>query len=543
MKLQFRHKRWFYKHLFSYILLLVFPLIIINGCFGQKINETYQQEVVSRLRSDIHVLRDTVDSELELLQSTVNQFQLLQAINRYRFEDDPLQANTIKSILATFTITNRLLGDIVYIPYDQDYLFTSSTTSRIDFFVREMYVAEDLDPDQFLQELYALKHLKAYSVKHYKNERGLAIAIPLVSDYATVSGVCLFFIGDSTLEAMIHSQLSQYKASMQLHTDDGSLLFQFPSPDTPMPEQAITFSVSSNVVPWTYRVQIPHEQALLDDLNRLSQLQQTSTLIVVLSVSVLIFFLMFINYTPIKRLQKLAGNLASTNKNAQKLGELEEIASTLDYLKNQNTSLVMKLEKSRESEHNIVLQRLLSGRYKTIDAFNEDTAELRIEFQHPHFLVACIQLQETNRDSDDLAQLMREELPEELNCYYVFTPIPDRIYFINSVLCDELSHIPVYYESMRKTIEALTGLSLTIGLGSLVDGAIDIPRSFLEARTALDYRFVKGKNTTIVFEEVCKSVSYTVSYPHALLDQLHIALKAHNEQAIESRTAGQSRKN
>lgn len=537
MKLQFRHKRWFYKHLFSYILLLVVPLVIINGCFGKQINETYQQEVVSRLRSDIHALRDTVDDELELLLSTVHQFQLLQTVNRYRFEDDPLQANSIKSMLATFTITNRLLGDIVYLPYGQNFLFTSSTTSRIDFFAREMYVTEGLEPEEFLSELYSLKHLKAYSVERYKNEKGLVIAIPLVSDYATVSGVCLFFIADSTLEAMIHSKLSQYRARLQLHADDDSLLFQSSASDEPMPDQAITFSVSSNVAPWAYTVHIPQEQALLDDLNRLSGLQQTSTLIVVLAVSVLIFFLMFINYTPIKRLQKLAGNLADANPAARKLGELEEIASTLDYLKNQNTSLVMKLEKSRESEHNIVLQRLLSGRYKTIKAFNVDASELSIEFQYPQFLVACIQLQETNRDSDELAQLMRDELPEELNCYYVFTPIPDRIYFINSVRTEDFVCIPAFYEGMRKTIEAQTGLSLTVGLGSLVEGAIDIPRSFLEARTALDYRFVKGKNTTIIFDEVCKSVSYSVSYPHTLLDQLHVSLKARNEEAIESRTA------
>ncbi len=533
MKLQLRHNRWFFKHLFSYILLLVVPLIIINGFFGKRINETYQQTVVSRLESDILTLRNTLDNEIELLFSTVNQIQLLRTVNLYDFEDNPLQANAIKTLLRTFTVTNRLIEEIVYYPYDQNYLFTSSTTSKVDFFFKEVYVSKVLDAEAFLHDLSTVKYPKAYPVKLYNKEEGLVLAFPLLTDYATSDGVCLFYVSNSILDAMIKTQLVQYDASLVIHDEDGELLFATNKRKENSKENSLSFSISSNLVSWIFSVQVPREQSLLQDLNRLSQMQQTSNMIVIVAVLILIFFLMLINYTPIKRLQKQAIGLFE-GANRKQMGELEDIARSLEFLKNQNSNLAEKWEKSRESEQNIALQRLLSGYYKTIDQFHAQVLELSICLVHPFFLVSCIHIQEINLEIDQLALLMRKNLPESLNCYYIFTPMPDRIYFINSVSEEGLKNLPEIYETMRKTIEKQTGLSLTVGLGSAYSESSAIPQSFLEARTALDYRFLKGKNTTIVFAEVSKSMSYSVTYPHALLDKLHISLNAYDNQAIEA---------
>ena len=134
MRFQFKNRRWFYKHVLSYLVLLLVTLVIINGWFGRKINTTYQEEVVARLTADILSMRDTLDHELLLLFNTANQFRLLQNVENFQFEEDPLQANLIKTALATFTITNRLLSDIAYVPFNQDYVLTGSTTSTSKLF-------------------------------------------------------------------------------------------------------------------------------------------------------------------------------------------------------------------------------------------------------------------------------------------------------------------------------------------------------------------------------------------------------------------------
>lgn len=530
----FKQNRWFYKHLFSYLLLLVVTLAIINGVFGKRINATYQAEVMRRLESDILALRDTLDGELRTMVTTANQFQLLGSANRYYFEEDPLGANAIKAILGMFTLTNRIVDDIIYIPCDQEYLFTSSTTSKIDFFAKELYVANYLTPSDFVDRLKHLDHLQIFSVKRHKKDRGLAIAIPLVTDYATIRGAFLFFVSDGTLEAVIKPHLIQYNASLFIQADDGTTLFSYGQSDSF--EGTFDFFASSTLVPWKVAVTIFQEQSLLDDLNQLSNMQQTSTIIAVLTVSMLIFFLMFVNYSPIRKLQKIAGNLVDAPHDGPKLGELEEIARTLHYLKNQNITLSEKVERAQESEQNIALQRLLSGRYERIEHFNDEATGLSIPLDKPYFLVASIHVHDLDTDIEELAELIRDELPEPLSCYYVFTPIPDRICFINTLRQEELARLPTDYETMRKAVEAQAGTSLTVGLGSAYHQSEDIVRSFLESRTALDYQFIKGKNTTILFEEVYESTNFTAFYPKALLDQLSLALKSLDKEEIEHHT-------
>ena len=537
MRFQFKNRRWFYKHVLSYLVLLLVTLVIINGWFGRKINTTYQEEVVARLTTDILSMRDTLDHELLLLFNTANQFRLLQNVENFHFEEDPLQANLIKTALATFTITNRLLSDIAYVPFNQDYVLTGSTTSTSKLFTEDVYVSTSFTPDQFLNRLRNLQSFKTFPIRFYKNEEGLAIAIPQISDYGKTSGICLFYIRNSTLEAMILNQLSKYNAQLEIRDNEDTLLFTSKPTSFMASKDDITLTIRSNIAPWTFIVRVAREQALLDSLNRLSKMQQMSTLVAICFVSILIFFFATINYKPIKRLQKLAGDLTfGPSDGSKSKGEFEEIENTLALLKYQNTDLASKLERSKSSEANIALQDLLSGRYKHLEDFNTVAAELSLEFFHSQFFVACILIQETNRDIDELAQLFHEELPDDLNCFYVLTPIPDQIYFINSIPDSYQSKIPEVYETMRDSVEANTGLNITVGLGSVVEGTALISQSFLEARTALDYRFVRGKNTTIVFSEVAKSISFSTTFPNLLLDQLKIALQASDIESIEELT-------
>lgn len=535
MKGLFKQNRWFYSHLFSYLLLLAVTLTIINGVFGKRINATYQAEIMGRLGSDIHAIRDTLDGELRLMMTTADQFQLLGSANRYYFEDNPLGANPIKAILGMFTLTNRFIDEIVYIPADQEYLFASSTTARTDFFARELIVSDHMAPADFVAELRRIDHLRVFTVNRNKREHGLAIAIPLYTDYATTSGTLLFFVSDATLLMVIKPHLSQYNASLFIQSEQGTTLFSNDHHNSP--QLTFDFSARLNTVPWVLSVTIFEEQSLLEDLNRLSRLQQTSTAIAVLAVSMLIFFLMFINYSPIRKLTRIAGNLVEEPPDGARHGELEEIARSLYFLKNQNITLSEKIERSRESVQNIALQKLLSGRYDTIEEFNKEAEGLSISFDHPYFAVASIHFQETGTDIEELAESIRDELPERLTCYYVFTPIPDRIYFINSLDCEGIRTLASSYETMRKAVEAQIGLIMTVGIGSAYSDAPSIARSFLESRTALDYRFVKGKDTTIIFDEVFENTNFTAPYPKALLDQLHLALKSLDNEEIEERTA------
>lgn len=535
-----KDNRWFFMHLLSYMLILLVPLVIINGIYGNKVNKAYQQEILENLNTDVHIMRDELDKEIQLMSSTVNQFYLSKTLRYYQFESDPIYANSIKAMLSTFAVTNALVQDIVYIPYDQEYVFSSSTSCKIDFFAKEVIVSKGLTPETFINELTELTQIKAFPVNLYKKESGLAIAIPVIPDYAKVVGVCLFFVSDSTLDAKISTQLEQYHASLVIRDVDGNILFQMgevnSSTMSEPQEKQFVFSTTSNILPWFYTVRVPQEQKLLAEMNRLNLMMRTSTIVVVIAVFFLIFLLMVVNYFPIRRLQKLATALTPSLKNKTG-GEIQAIAKSLDYLKIQNLSLISKLEESKNSTKNLALQRLLSGKYPSFEAYNEEASDLRLSLSHPCYSVACIMVQQTLQDVEKIATLMSKSLPPELCSYYVFTPIPDTICFINSLAENQEKSLYSWFETMRQGIEAETSLILTIGLGSVQYETRDIPKSFLEARSALDYRFIKGKSTTISFEEVSSSVVSFSPYPSQELERLKHGILTEDEHTIHKETS------
>ncbi len=538
--MRLKDNRWFFMHLISYMLILLVPLIIINGVYGKQVNKAYQKEILESLDSDVQIMRNDLDSEIQLMSSTVSQLYMLKTLRNYRFETDPIYANTIKAMLSTFTVTNPLVQDIVYLPYGQEYVFSSSSTSKVDFFPKEVLVSKTFSPEEFLNELTSLTHIKAFPTNLYKKESGLSIAIPMLSDYAKVVGVCIFFISDSALNAKINMQLEQYHASLVIKDSGDTILFQtgeaFESKIPDLYENPLVFSTSSTILPWSYTVQVPQEQKLLSEMNSLNQMMQTSTIIVVVAVAILISMLMVVNYSPIRKLQKLASTLTPSLKDKTG-GEIQGIAKSLDYLKNQNLTLVSKLEESKNSTKNLVLQRLLSGKYPSFEDFNEEAGVLNLLLPHPCYSVACIMVQESHQDVEKIASMMSASLPEELCSYYVFTPIPDTIYFINSLAKEQEKNVYCWFETMRQTIEAETSLVLTIGLGAVEYETTDIPKSFLQARTALDYRFIRGKNTTISFEEVSRSVVSYTPYPSQELERLKHGILTENERAIHKETS------
>ena len=64
----------------------------------------------------------------------------------------------------------------------------------------------------------------------------------------------------------------------------------------------------------------------------------------------------------------------------------------------------------------------------------------------------------------------------------------------------------------------------TVGIGTCVNSTERIAQSYMEAVSALDYRFVKGNGTVIEFREVLGPAHATVVYPHKEFESLRNAL-------------------
>ena len=85
---------------------------------------------------------------------------------------------------------------------------------------------------------------------------------------------------------------------------------------------------------------------------------------------------------------------------------------------------------------------------------------------------------------------------------------------------------------LRTEIRQKFSLDITIGVGNSYSGTLSIPRSYLEAKSALDYRFVKGNGTVILYQTLQQQEHNTVSYPKHALEQLRNALDRRDRHKI-----------
>lgn len=550
-----RHKRTtnFFIYLFSYLAVLLVPLIVLVGICGRKVNQFYQKEVLNNITEDIQALSEALDSQVESMLKTTQQLRLMVDLDRLDLNNDLTGAKPIMTILSAYCSTNNFASDIILYTYN-DYLISTSSTCRADFFSRGMYQYANTNPSDLKdlrssnERLIFVPNQPVRQMDHVNNY--ITVIVPMYTDYETNCGTCIFLVKDDAIHRLIQHLEDKYDAAVFLTDHHGNLFYSSESPDIPSDtlKSLITESLetTSSALPeygnflicgrqsagigLGCTAFIPKLQPLTDRLNLLSNILVISTLIVLLIVSVVVYFNMRVVYTPLKRLYQKALKLHP----AASQNELHIIDNTLDFLNDQNNSLTTKLESNMETSRNILLQELLMGYFPNRESFNSKCAEHDLFLPCDNFFVSCVLCHSEQNDLSLLARTMKELLCSQITSYYVFTPTPNQLYFIHSGPSISESELFEFFERTRLMAEESTRLAITIGIGGFCKGTDALPQSFLEAGSALEYRFVKGNRNTILFQEIGDTESNAVKYPRYSFEKLRNALAAHKRQDVEN---------
>lgn len=534
-----KHKtfdRIFFKYLISYLLILLIPILFINGLFGHRFIHAYKKEIQAQADADLAYLGEMIDTELQTISTTVDQMHMSMDFTGYSFPDNPLKSHTYLNRMSVYSITNPLISEIGIYLRGEDYMFINQSTCRVDLFLKSMYQFEKTSPEE-MEDL--LLHSQRRTVLPQqqvtipgKSESYLIILEPLYTDYQTVRGVCLFFIRTSDLAHLVESRLGKYEAHFVIQNQDEEILFS----TSQMPEHPYFKSqYRSSQFGGLYTAYMPESQKFVDKINILTRELLLTTLLVLLISGIVISFLMRMNYSPIRKLKDKASSLVQPHNRPLSGNELETISTTLDFLSDQNHYLADKLKNSTAAIKSGRIHHLLTGHYMSREDFNMDAEDLNMGYQHNWFFVAVIQIHGNVEDYDALALFMQKSLSSSIECFYTFTPEPDKIILINGIEKEtgtqkEIEHL---LKQLRQNVKEHFPLDITIGVGKLYSGTRSIPRSYLEARSALDYRFVKGNGTAILFQNLIAQEHEIIPYPKYPLEQLRSAIDVSDYEKIQ----------
>lgn len=547
--------RHYIRYLISYMTVLLIPLVILTFFYSSRFMKKFYDEIYETVDLELLQISTQLDNELESMLNIVGQLTLTGTIHDASEAETPLALSPTITYLSALTSANPFIQDIVLILDGKEYVATSSTTCRKDYYFSRIFRVPGMSSREFQDLLlnskasFCLPRQKLLNLDLGPAETNVVLfSYPVFTDYQKHEGTALFYVNNSSIEALLSQKLQSYQAQTYILDQNGAVVttsgehdrmrgilstylgdsIELSSTTSIDGEEYVVRTHRSEKNGWTYLAFIPDRQTTFSQVSSIMKEFLLAIVIILLIASFTIFFLQKVNYAPVRRLRDRAKLISP---DAASYNELETIAGALDYLSTQNSSLSTQLANSLTAVKNERLYRLLNGAYASREDFNLDCSELDLSLPNENFTVSIVMLHKQFDNLDGLAQEIKKQFSVPYIYYYLHNFHPNQIV----LLMNQPDRMPVparFFGDVQKYLSRQYGLLTTVGIGTCVDSTERIAQSYMEAVSALDYRFVKGNGTGIEFREVLGPAHATVVYPHKEFESLRNALFSQNEQNI-----------
>ncbi len=548
-----------YKLILSYFIVLFVAILIFVIYAFFNVNSTFKQDMINRVTLQTEYTAKLIDEEFELIDTNSRRFTA-----PYIFENDTLYAIEIIDYLAINDATNATI-ESTYIYFSGDeYIISASSTYSLNMFFNNIVTYKD-KPRDVVKDLYTNLNIKSLlpiqPISIYGQQSNyLTVIAPIYSSLGIQSGNAVYLIDKNTVGNWFTNGVNTYNASHFLvsnstlianDSDNSSITAGFfddviaeytefkdltlePSTIEVDGEKYYLFIERINSFNDTFYITIvPQRQQLLGDI--LSSYTRFSLVLglITLLCSIIIVWVALKNYTPIKNLLQKASPTAIQDGS---ISEFEQISNAIDTLKEENNYLSASMEKNLNTISNSHLQNLLTGKYHSISDFNKDILPDYLALDDGNYFVAIfINESDSMVAIETICNTVNSRLNSFFQSRYIYTVDNNKILTINCIKDVNLSLIDSAFCDVQTTLFNTSKIDVTIGIGTNYTGVQDIAKSYLEAKTAIDYKFIYGKNSIIYYDTIYSDNNFVkFAYPEAELKELKNALKSSNHEKIDT---------
>ena len=573
-----RKKVWPYKRksviyiwLFSYILILIIPLIfaIANQYSTRKL---FLEEV----KSSNQFILERMQGELDYVWKNINQVGVQVALNpivtsilakkNQGFHFNPYSLHQLAEELQVYTNANGAIEQIYIYFKHHDLVVSNHAILDSDVFFNTYY--SQLDYDQWNQALFSqsksnyilfLSKDSKYPVLSYifhlpliqKGESDANIFITLSSSFFDELALSMDFLEGRSLY-IFTSQGEVLFSTSDTIPIEGLIDQKWESTDAYSykvgKEEWMISKISSKIQDWHYVLATP-TGVYLGQLNKMNQLFAIGVVGVLLIGMILTFFLIRKNYNPLHDLleelyQGMDYDIYHT------YNEYELISQEIDknYKEKQNLISQLTLQKNIVKEH--IIERLLKGTRKDL-SIDDQITSFGISFISSDFAVMSIyienidQLEELHIEISPFQQMkliqftVMNVMEEVIGKYHAsfMTEINDMIFCL-------INFDPVRKQEYKKDIEEAFKegqnflqeyfqIYCTGTLSNIHEGRERIPTAYQEALDTLEYGFIVGKTDLMYYESTKTEEVREYYYPMEEEQKIINCIKAgDNQQAM-----------
>lgn len=555
------------KFLISYILVLLFPVIIILVYYYP-----YSTEIVKEKEMDWngHITEQFMTS-MDIFNRYVYNLPTELVQNRefkmYMAKDSDYQRILIANEMRKYNATDAFIDNTLLYVKSIGYLFakTGSAYNSQDFARPGVgYFYENWPQKAMFEELDSLtspvvRPVENVIVPGNNRVRMLTFLLPLPLGGYNSPGAVMIMVREDTIIRMMKSVSEVYTGDFFIFDAQGNRLVA--SSETSYSDSSdfkdLVLRLGENRSgSGTYRISdksfiVSHSISDQNGWRYVSLMPVTETLQDIRTIqrnTVVLFGLMLLleviviyvsirkNYHPIKRLVDFAMNIFETN-DRKSMNEIDTIRYALDELSSANNKLDERMKRTLPIMRENLLFELVSGHYQTWEDFQKEAVTYGLTFDHP-FTAAAVLSCETGDDgigrAAEYCRMNENGLPEGLQGYFFKSIYNQEIVFVCSH--DQNFQLKSYLGSLQRELAERTGIHTLIGIGkpelSLSPEGIHL--SYLQAMRTAEHLRIRKQCTILVFDEIEVLQTGAVSYYAELLQSLELSILKNDVAVVET---------
>lgn len=541
------------------------PILIFASIYQVRYQQVLKDELIKNNQHKLSILETHVENEVASLGEIVQQFIVSSDTTPFELETETMRAINMQAKLRQYKNTNNFIKDMVYYFHGHKYIYSSYSSYTFDSFINHMYDYDQWEHQTFKTDIESTSdwYVRANDmVTTYGDDpvQVTTLVYPISKDGISYHATLLFLIPKTSFKLPIDQVYQTNDVTTLLLDDSGQMIYgqgfndhitllNFQEHTQPKEDGAQSTIISiygnsyirtTSVAPatgWQYISFVSIDSALKvsNDLNR----QFAVILILILCIgAVLISLLVSMNYSPIKGLLKMSEGIMTSTDGSKKGNEFDSIKGAINYLSEQNSALTEEIGDNRLAAKEYIVGQLLSGQQMKKEYLDVDVMKQLMNPDLCHYLSFIAHITQEDTLWSELKLEIKRGIEEysDQDVYFICKESVEKNMIIVIAFFTDVhkNTIKDQITEMHTTLSKRLKINMTLGVGNDLPTLDDLPKSYMGASTAIDYRHMVGSNCVIYYDEIISNMKDLTNYPSAELKLFRQAIKKGNVNEIDS---------
>lgn len=516
------------------------------------------EEIITNNLNNLSKVQYVIDGKITQLETISNQINLVPKLKSYEMKNHWIKASTIKNTLCHYVTTNGYIDNIFIYYHGDEYLYSSTSSYTFKMF-KAIYNYTNWSTEEMYEDIVGLKRSQLrvseniiYNKKYFK--KYITYLYPLNMN-TSIQGTIIYMMPEESFQSVLKDTINTYSGNSFILDNNNNIITCLKDSPYLRSEDFSTYLKNITVNQYTETVTLDNEEYFLTYVKSpetnfkyvsmvpidkvMGKVNHTKnrifySLIIILAVGVIvIYYTMHKNYTPIKQLKNYAVDLIKPEK--QGMNAIEILRSTMDTLTSENNQLSSTIKDNTSAAKDYLLFCLFKGQIDTNEDFNRKGEKINLLITKSCYRAILFKLNglSTNIKQkklyiikqlhillNDPFEAFGRELIDEDNLIFLLASDDND----TGILQQKLLSIQDFFKEHN--------IIITVGVGNIYTEINQMPNSYLEACTAIDYRFVRGNDQIIYYNEIVVDTTKFKKPPNDL-NKLNIAIKQGNTEQVD----------